>query len=54
MIDSKLTTDVDVLVVGAGPAGLAAGMAIRNAGLSFMIVDAADQRQDPGPATTTA
>ena len=32
MIDSKLTTDVDVLVVGAGQAGLAAGMALRQAG----------------------
>ena len=28
MIDSNLTTDVDVLVVGAGQAGLAAGMAL--------------------------
>ena len=41
MIDSKLPTDIDVLVVGAGQAGLAAG-----------IVDAGDQR--PGVATTTA
>ena len=43
MIDNKLGSDVDTLVVGAGQAGLAAGMALRRAGLSFMIVDAADQ-----------
>ena len=43
MIDNKLDSDVDTLVVGAGQAGLAAGMALRRAGLSFMIVDAADQ-----------
>ena len=43
MTDSDLTTDVDVLVVGAGQAGLAAGMALRQAGLGFMIVDAAGQ-----------
>ena len=40
MIDNKLGSDVDTLVVGAGQAGLAAGMALRQAGLSFMIVDA--------------
>jgi cation diffusion facilitator CzcD-associated flavoprotein CzcO len=54
MTNSDLTTDVDVLVVGAGQAGLAAGMALRQAGLSFMIVDAAGQPGGPGPATTTA
>jgi putative flavoprotein involved in K+ transport len=43
MSDSKLATDADVLVVGAGQAGLGAGMALRQSGLSFMIVDAADQ-----------
>ena len=43
MTNSDLTTDVDVLVVGAGQAGLAAGMALRQAGLGFMIVDAAGQ-----------
>jgi cation diffusion facilitator CzcD-associated flavoprotein CzcO len=43
MIDNKLGSDADTLVVGAGQAGLAAGMALRHAGLSFMIVDAADQ-----------
>jgi putative flavoprotein involved in K+ transport len=43
MIDSNLTTDVDVLVVGAGQAGLAAGMALRLAGLRFLIVDTGDQ-----------
>ena len=43
MTDSGLTTDVDVLVVGAGQAGLAAGMALRQTGLGFMIVDAAGQ-----------
>jgi hypothetical protein len=42
MIDSHLTTDIDVLVVGAGQAGLAAGMALRHAGLRFIIVDAAE------------
>ena len=43
MIDNKLDSDVDTLVVGAGQAGLAAGMALRRAGLSFMIVDATDE-----------
>jgi putative flavoprotein involved in K+ transport len=43
MTSSDLTTDVDVLVVGAGQAGLAAGMALRQARLTFMIVDAAGQ-----------
>ena len=43
MIDSNLTADVDVLVVGGGQAGLAAGMALRQVGLSFMIVDSAEQ-----------
>ena len=43
LIDSKLTTDVDVLVIGAGQAGLAAGITLRHAGLRFMIVDAGDQ-----------
>jgi cation diffusion facilitator CzcD-associated flavoprotein CzcO len=33
MIDSKLATDVVALVVGAGQAGLPAGMALRQAGL---------------------
>jgi cation diffusion facilitator CzcD-associated flavoprotein CzcO len=55
MIDSKLTTDIDELVVGAGPGRLAPGWALGHAGLSFMIVHAADdQRQGPGLATTTA
>ena len=44
MIDSKLTTDVDVLVVSADQEGLAAGMGPPHAGLTFMIVDAGDQR----------
>jgi len=43
MIDSNLTADVDVLVVGGGQASLAAGMALRQVGLSFMIVDSAEQ-----------
>ena len=43
MTNRDRTTDVDVLVVGAGQAGLAAGMALRQAGLGFMIVDAAGQ-----------
>jgi cation diffusion facilitator CzcD-associated flavoprotein CzcO len=43
MIDSNLTTDVDVLVVGAGQAGLAAGIAVRQTGLRFLIMDAGDQ-----------
>ena len=43
MIDSNLTTDVEVLVVGAGQAGLAAGMAVRQTGLRFLIMDAGDQ-----------
>jgi putative flavoprotein involved in K+ transport len=34
---------VDVLVVGAGQAGLAAGRALQQAGLRFLIVEAADQ-----------
>jgi TrwC relaxase/AAA domain/Pyridine nucleotide-disulphide oxidoreductase len=43
MIDSNLITDVDVLVVGAGQAGLAAGLAVRQTGLRFLIMDAGDQ-----------
>jgi putative flavoprotein involved in K+ transport len=43
MIGSNLTTDVDVLVVGAGQAGLAAGMAVRQTGLRFLIMDAGAQ-----------
>src|SRR6476620_3905839 len=31
---------VDVVVVGAGQAGLATGLALRNAGLRFMILEA--------------
>ncbi|HWI00899.1 MAG TPA: FAD-binding protein [Propionibacteriaceae bacterium] len=54
MIDSNLTTDVDVLVVGAGQAGLAAGIAVRQTGLRFLIMDAGDQPEGPGLATTTA
>jgi cation diffusion facilitator CzcD-associated flavoprotein CzcO len=42
-----------VLVAGAGEAGLAAGMALRQAALSFMMVDAGDRREVPGLATTT-
>jgi len=53
MIDSNLTTDVDVLVVGAGRAGLPR-TGLRQAALSFMMVDAGDQREGPGLATTTA
>ncbi|PPK95417.1 putative flavoprotein involved in K+ transport [Kineococcus xinjiangensis] len=34
-------TDVDVLVIGAGQAGLAAGYALRRTGVSFTLVDAA-------------
>jgi putative flavoprotein involved in K+ transport len=49
MIDSNLTTDVDVLVVGAGQAGFAARMALRPAGLSFIIVDASDQSGESWP-----
>jgi cation diffusion facilitator CzcD-associated flavoprotein CzcO len=54
MIDSELATDFEVLVVGAGQAGFAAGMALRQAGLGFMIVDAADEQDGLGPSTTTA
>ena len=43
MIDSNPTADIDVLVVGGGQAGLAAGMGLRQAWPSFMIVEAADQ-----------
>ncbi|HLP67777.1 MAG TPA: FAD-dependent oxidoreductase, partial [Rhizobium sp.] len=32
-------TDVDVLIVGAGPAGLAAAVELRRTGLSVEIVD---------------
>ena len=45
LIDSKLTTYLDVLVVGAGRAGLAPGMGLRHAGLSFMIVYAGDDQR---------
>jgi 4,5-epoxidase len=40
--------DVDVLVVGAGPAGLALACGLRAQGLTIRVVDAAD-----GPATTS-
>jgi cation diffusion facilitator CzcD-associated flavoprotein CzcO len=43
-----------VLVVGVGQVGLAAGMALRQARLTVMIVDAGDQREGPDLATTTA
>jgi putative flavoprotein involved in K+ transport len=43
MIDSNLITDVDVLVIGAGQAGLAAGIAVRQTELRFLIMDAGDQ-----------
>jgi hypothetical protein len=36
MIDCKLTTDIDVPVVGGGQAGLAAEMTTPHAGLTFM------------------
>jgi len=35
--------DTDVLVIGAGPAGLAAGATLRRRGLEVMLVDAADE-----------
>jgi putative flavoprotein involved in K+ transport len=54
MIDSKLAADVDVLVVGAGQAGLAAGMAVRQTGLRFLIMDAGDQPGGSWPRYTTA
>jgi len=38
-----LPADPDVVIVGAGAAGLAAGQVLRDAGLSFVIVEAADR-----------
>lgn len=35
--------DVDVIVIGAGAAGVGAGMALRDAGWSFVILEAADR-----------
>ncbi|MCD0503735.1 NAD(P)/FAD-dependent oxidoreductase, partial [Bordetella petrii] len=34
-----MTSEVDVLVVGAGPAGMSAAIALREAGLRVMVVD---------------
>ncbi|MEO1198191.1 MAG: NAD(P)/FAD-dependent oxidoreductase [Pseudomonadota bacterium] len=38
-----MTTDIDVAVIGAGAAGLAAGAALRNAGLSYRVLEAKDR-----------
>ncbi|MCR9151283.1 MAG: FAD-dependent oxidoreductase [Rhodobacteraceae bacterium] len=38
-----LPAEPDVVIVGAGAAGLAAGQVLRDAGLSFVIVEAADR-----------
>ena len=46
MIDSKSTTDIDAPVVGAGQAGLAAWMALRQAGAEL------HDRRQPRPVLT--
>lgn len=38
-----LPTDIDVVVIGAGQAGLAVGHTLKQAGVSFVILDAANQ-----------
>ena len=38
-----MTENVDVAVIGAGPAGLAAGACLRKAGLDFVILEQAQQ-----------
>lgn len=38
-----LPTDIDVVVIGAGQAGLAVGHALKQAGVDFVILDAADE-----------
>ena len=36
-----MVTDLDVVVVGAGAAGIGAGLELRDRGLSFVILEAA-------------
>ncbi len=43
MVSSNCEPDVDVLVVGAGAAGIAVGFALRNSGLSVRILEARDR-----------
>ena len=40
MVSSRATTDVDVVVIGGGAAGIAAGFALRNSSLSICILEA--------------
>ena len=51
-----MPTAVDVLVVGAGPAGAAAGLAARRRGLDVVVVDKASFPRDKtcGDGLTTA
>jgi menaquinone-9 beta-reductase len=51
-----MPADVDVLVVGAGPAGAAAGLAARRRGLDVLVVDKARFPRDKtcGDGLTTA
>ena len=51
-----MATAVDVLVVGAGPAGAAAGLTARRRGLDVLVVDKASFPRDKtcGDGLTTA
>lgn len=40
---SELPTDIDVVVIGAGQAGLAVGRTLKQAGVDFVILDGADE-----------
>lgn len=43
LIDQRATDDIDVLVLGAGIAGLAAAAALREHGLSVLLVEGRDR-----------
>ncbi|MEM6374899.1 MAG: NAD(P)/FAD-dependent oxidoreductase [Pseudomonadota bacterium] len=43
LFGQSLPTNPDVVIVGAGSAGLSAGRVLRDAGISFVIVEAADR-----------
>lgn len=46
----QVTSNVDVIVIGAGPAGLMAAMALTRAGVSVRVVDKRAQRVMVGHA----
>ena len=45
-----LTTDTDVLIVGAGPTGTALAIALQQAGVSHLLIDKLEQRQNTSRA----